>query len=437
MDRRIVLVVPLAALAGVAFGAALSDRVWTAAAVALAGGLVVAAWLSAAARRRVGDLAAAVRRLASGDLPPEPVRVLDPGWEPLAEALTQIGASLSSRLEQLQTERARVESLLETLPPAILLFDAEGLTYANVAARGLFSLQGASLQTPMHVLGVRALADAVTESRETRRAIDVEVERDNRVLLARASLTAQGEVALVISDVTQARRLDAIRSDFVTNASHELKTPAAGMQALADSLSLAFHRDPDRAERMIARLQQEAARLAQLVRDLLDLSRLEEALDDRGRRHVDLVVIVRGQVERLRPLAARRGVRIICDLPEHASLVAVPEDLRLIAANLLENAVRYNRQDGEVRVELRRGEGDVCLTVTDTGIGIAEADRDRIFERFYRVDKARSRAAGGTGLGLSIVRHATRRHGGEISLDSVIGQGSRFRVRLPVAGGGD
>jgi signal transduction histidine kinase len=175
--------------------------------------------------------------------------------------------------------------------------------------------------------------------------------------------------------------------------------------------------------------------LAQLVRDLLDLARLEEdTTGGAGMRRVDLGQLVRDQADRLANLAADVGVTLHCDGVAAARLVGSPGDLRLIVTNLLENAIRYNRPGGKVHVSVGRSGADVVLEVVDNGIGIPEADQDRIFERFYRVDKGRSRAAGGTGLGLSIVRHATERHGGDVTVRSVLGEGSTFRVVLPVEG---
>jgi signal transduction histidine kinase len=248
-------------------------------------------------------------------------------------------------------------------------------------------------------------------------------------------VTGEDMVALVVTDVTDSRRLEEVRRDFVTNASHELKTPVAGMQALADSLGLAIDRDPGRARSMIVRLQIEATRLGKLVRELLDLARLEEdTAAATEHQRVDLAEIVRVQTERLSGLAESRGVALKFDAAQPAPLVALPGDLRLIAANLIENAIRYNRPGGRVDVRVQRLPAHVVLEVEDNGIGIPDVDRDRVFERFYRVDRARSRAAGGTGLGLSIVRHAAERHGGDVVAESVLGLGSTFRVTLPVEG---
>ena len=442
MLRRALFVVPLTAAAAALIGVRLHARPLLAVVLAAALALAVAVVLGLVAEQRVNDLAARVRRFAQTQEAVSVTPFGSAGWRRLLSSLTTVGNELHERYASLDAERARVERLLEALPTAVLLFEqgvdaarVPALTYANPVARGMFGLARPEARTPLQVLGVAALADAVMEAYETGRSLDLQVERDDRQLVAHASATAEGVVALVVSDVTDAYRLEAVRRDFVTNASHELKTPVAGIQALADALVLALERDPERARTMIQRLGREASRLGQLVRDLLDLARLEEqGLDGEARRKVDLAAIVRGQVERLRPDAEQRRVTLVCDCAGPAPLVAQPTDLRLIAANLLENAVRYNRPGGRVRVSVRRDSAQVVLEVVDDGIGIPEADQDRVFERFYRVDKGRSRAAGGTGLGLSIVRHAAQRHGGEVTVSSVLGVGSTFRVVLPVEG---
>jgi signal transduction histidine kinase len=435
MLRRSLLVLPLLALAAAWLGVRLAASPAVAMLLAGAIGLAVAGALSAVAERRLSRVADRVLGFADADAGAATVEVSGSRqWRRLAGALTAVGASLRQRFAELADERARVERLLDNLPTAMLLFTTDGLAYANPAAQEMFSCDRQAHRTPLRVLGVAGLADAVTEARETDRTVEVEVQRGDRELVARASVAAAGEVALVVTDLTETRRLEEVRRDFVTNASHELKTPVAGIQALADSLILALERDPDRARTMVWRLQQEAVRLAQLVRDLLDLARLEEGLAHSGRRRVDLADVIRAQVNGVSALAEQRRVAVAYDDTGPAPVVALPEDLRLIVANLLENAVLYNRPGGEVRVRARRRGGQVELEVADNGLGVPEADRDRIFERFYRVDKARSRAAGGTGLGLAIVRHAVARHGGDVGVSSVLGEGSTFRVVLPVEG---
>ena len=435
MLRRALWVVPLTAAACALAGVALAQRPVVAVAVAVVVGAAVAAVLSAVAERRLSEISTRVRAFAGGEPLPEETLPGSEGWRRLVAELTDVGSSLRTRYEELSAERAQGERLLDSLPTALLLFEVGGLAYANPAARALFGVRSRESRSPFQILGVEALADALAEARETGRTVHVQVQRAERHLVAQALVTGEDVVAMIVTDVTDSRRLEAVRRDFVTNASHELKTPVAGMQALADSLGIAIDRDPDRARTMIVRLQIEATRLGKLVRELLDLARLEEdSAAQEGSQRVDLAEVVRAQVERLRPVAAERGVTLRSTVEGPAPLVARPGDLRLITANLVENAIRYNRPGGWVAVRVERTASAAVLEVEDNGLGIAEVDQDRVFERFYRVDKARSRAAGGTGLGLSIVRHAAEQHGGEVTVDSVLGEGSTFRVVLPVEG---
>lgn len=354
---------------------------------------------------------------------------------PLAAAAGAVLAWRAARRVRAGEEAvAARERLLDQLPLAVLLFDGDRVSFANPAARQLFGLDRTAGQTPQEVFGGGALADAAAQTRRQHRPVQVEANHDGRELAVRASASPSGQVAMVVTDLTEARRVEQIRRDFVTNASHELKTPAAGMQALADSLLMAVDRDPDRAHKMVERLGQEAARLSQLVRDLLDLARLEEGSTRHTREPVDVAAAVRKQVDRYASLAEERGVALHADLETRGQVLAVPTDVTLIAGNLIENAVRYNHPGGRVDVVVHAADAEVSLEVSDTGIGIPEEHQDRIFERFYRVDKARSRAVGGTGLGLSLVRNAVQRHGGAVSLASVAGQGSTFRVTFPVEG---
>jgi two-component system phosphate regulon sensor histidine kinase PhoR len=431
MGRLFAVVLPvltiLAALAGVLLEAV--PAVLLAVLLGLAGTAFVLTVMSARARA----IADRVDRAARGDVSTERIFEQQDEWRELAEAIDRMATSLQAQAHQLVEERVRSQRLLEDLPSAVVLLEDGRLVYNNRAATELFAIPADAVGTDFAAFGPDPLVDAAEEAGVIGRTIDVEFQRDDRMLAARASALGSSQVALVVRDITHVRRLDAVRRDFVINASHELKTPVAGIQALAESLGLALRHDPSRATRMVRRIEHEAARLARLVRDLLDLARLEELDSAQQQRRVDVADVVRIQLQRMVPLAAQRGITIDADLPDSSVVVAVPEDIRSIVANLLENAVRYNRDGGTVTVCLVREKGHVTFEVTDTGEGIPEQDRDRVFERFYRVDKARSRSAGGTGLGLSLVRHATERHGGTVTLHSEVGVGSTFRVELPVA----
>jgi signal transduction histidine kinase len=322
-------------------------------------------------------------------------------------------------------------ALVEALPEPVLLFD-EGLRLAatNSAARTLLDLRDVPF-TPTQALGSARLADLVEEAATTQRVVRMDAVLDGRDLDMTAAPVG-GHTLLLLRDQTDRQRIDAVRRDFVANASHELKTPVAGIQTLADALTVTIdRRDHDRSRELTARLADEADRLGRLIAELLSLRRLEED-DEHASGWVDLASLVADELERVHERASRRGIRIERDLPEHAVVAGAEADLRLVVTNLLDNAVGYNRDGGSVDVDLRPTDGGWRLRISDTGIGIPRQDLDRIFERFYRVDVARSRAEGGTGLGLSIVRHAVERHGGSVHVTSILGEGTTFSVDLPV-----
>src|SRR5690625_1784744 len=273
-----------------------------------------------------------------------------------------LGRRDEQQFTDLAAERTRIDRVLDALPTAVLIFNEGQLIYVNPVARDLFGLGADAAGHEAASLGSDDLVSAITEAAETGRTVDVEVGREERNLVARAS-AAGGDVAVVVTDLTESRRIQAMRRDFVTNASHELKTPVAGIQALSESLGLAYHRDPERAARMIERIQLEAERLGLLVRDLLDLARLEESRNAAGRTRVDLDEVVRVQTQRLHDLAAEREVALEHRSDGPAVVISRPQDLRLIASNLLENAVQYNQPGGEVVVQVWRRDARVFLRV--------------------------------------------------------------------------
>jgi two-component system, OmpR family, sensor histidine kinase SenX3 len=239
-----------------------------------------------------------------------------------------------------------------------------------------------------------------------------------------------GAVAL-IHDVTDARRVESVRRDFVANVSHELKTPIGALGLLAETIAATDEADVVR--RLADQVLRESERLGRIVDDLLDLS-LIEAQAAPTREPTPVRVLVEEAVERLSPLALARGIPLRTE-PITDDLVVRCDAAQLVSAitNLLDNAVKYSEPGQAVDVNAVARDGRVVLCVQDHGIGIPTRDLERIFERFYRVDKARSRATGGTGLGLSIVRHVTEAHGGDVAVESTEGEGSTFWLSLPLA----
>ena len=247
---------------------------------------------------------------------------------------------------------------------------------------------------------------------------------------------ADGGLILVLAeDQTESRRVDEVRRDFVANISHELKTPVGALALLAETVEEAAD-DPDAVLRFAGRMRQEAARLTDLVQDLIMLSRIQAAEPVPDPRTVQLDSVVAEALDRCRLRATARGISLEVN-GECGIAVMGDEDLLVTALrNLLENAIAYSPDKTRVQVTARAADSWMAeISVTDQGIGIPERDRERIFERFYRVDPARSRATGGTGLGLAIVKHVTAAHGGNVTVWSKEGGGSTFTLRLPLRPG--
>ncbi len=324
--------------------------------------------------------------------------------------------------------------VIHALPVAVAVLDGhDEVVLANASAVSL----GVVRQDRVPVAELRRL---VRDTRRSGTAHEAELElaasrlgRVPEAVRARlAPVGGSGHVALLVEDVTEARRVEAVRRDFVANVSHELKTPVGAMALLAEALQDASE-DPLAVRRFAGRVQHEAERLGRLVQELIDLARLQGAdpLPDPERVRVDRVVAE--AVDRTRTLAAARGITLVVGGERGLEVLGSEGQLITALANLLDNAVAYSPDRTRVAVAVRRREGAVEMSVTDQGIGISDRDLERVFERFYRADPARSRATGGTGLGLAIVKHVATNHGGEVDVWSVEGSGSTFTLRLPAA----
>jgi two-component system sensor histidine kinase SenX3 len=324
--------------------------------------------------------------------------------------------------------------VLSALPVAVAVCDADDdVVLANRSAVELGVVRGTRLL-------VAELRGLVRETRRDGVAREVELELavarlarvPEAVRVRLAPVGRAGHVALLVEDVTEVRRVEAVRRDFVANVSHELKTPVGAMGLLAEALGDAAD-DPVAVRRFAGRVQHESERLARLVQELIDLSRLQGAdpLPEQALVQVDRVVAE--AVDRTRTVAAAAGISLVAGGEGGLTVRGSESQLTTAVGNLIENAVHYSPAGTRVAVGVRRSEGAVEVTVTDQGIGIADKDLERVFERFYRADPARSRATGGTGLGLAIVKHIATNHGGEVAVWSVEGSGSTFTLRLPPA----
>ena len=325
-----------------------------------------------------------------------------------------------------QPPRAAVDAALAATLTAVVLLDAEeNVVWSNPAARTLRVTADGRLARPLAGLARRA------RRAEQPVAADVDLPDGARCVHVVAAAT-RDHVALLVDDLTDARRVDAVRKDFVANVSHELKTPVGALSLLAEAIRDGGD-DPESVRRFADRMLVESARLSRLVQELIDLSRLQGA-EPRRDDPVPVRDFLDEAVDRTRLAAAAAGIEVVVKIADpHLVVRGDAEQLTTAVANLIDNAVAYSPGGTRVGVTARRRGQDVEVAVTDQGIGIGPADRDRVFERFYRVDPARSRETGGTGLGLAIVKHIATNHGGRVDVWSVEGTGSTFTVTLPVA----
>jgi len=239
-----------------------------------------------------------------------------------------------------------------------------------------------------------------------------------------------GTIAILIFDDSEMRRLDSIRRDFVANISHELKTPIGALSILSEAV-LGAADDPEAIAKFAARMQTESKRLSDLVQEIINLSRLQDGDPLKNAQDIELRDVIQEGIDQSQMRADSRNIEVILSVQNDCSIKGDRSQVLMAISNLIENAINYSPEKTRVAITLRSQNGLVEISVTDQGIGIPEKDLERIFERFYRVDPARSRLTGGTGLGLSIVKHVATNHGGDVSVWSVAGAGSTFTLRFP------
>lgn len=395
--------------------------------------------LTHAAADPVERLADAARSMADGDLAAAVPRETG-ALQPMADSLTDLRDQLRGRIGDLEAEQRTLQIVLDGLDDAVLLLDGDSVLFANRAVSALFRVARTGVRgRAIEDIGLPASIAAAVSAQlgsTTPTTDDLGPDPYRRYYRAHSVPLGSGEAGnrtlVVITDTTERMRLEAMRRDFVANASHELKTPTAGILLLAESAGHAVEDgDFEQAIAFASSIRAEATRLRQLVTDLLDLSRLEsvparDAVTD-VRQAVELALLGH------RGPAAERSLSLESDFEDVASedvvIHADPTDVAIALDNLLSNAIAYT-ESGRVAVRVEADDATVSIAVEDTGVGIPSADLERVFERFYRVDRARTRAGGGTGLGLSLVRHVVERAGGSVAIESTEGLGTTVTVTL-------
>ncbi len=369
------------------------------------------------------------------------------GFGEFAELALRLRQSYSARIEMLEHQLAKADLVIEFLPVPLLIADSDKqIVRANQAVREIFGQagQGTALSAAIRDPSIFDAVDAALAGADGQ---DVELSIANglarhflaHVLPVRAPEGDGNAVIIALTDLTEAKRIDQTRSDFIANVSHELRTPLAALVGFIETLQGPARADVAAQERFLVLMQEQSERMSRLVGDLMSLSRVELNQHSRPSGQVDAIAGVQHVVEFMQIKAAKKSVGLRLKIGRRPAIIAGDDDeITQVIQNLLDNAIKYSPEGSNITIAVgcdRTAEGDeeVRITVRDAGEGIEPEHLPRLTERFYRVDAARSRALGGTGLGLAIVKHIVIRHGGRLTIDSVPGEGSSFAVILPAA----
>lgn len=390
--------------------------------------------------RPLRELTSAVEQTRGGSFAAVPQHRRGDEIAVLGKTFNEMSAQLRSKIDELETERKRLDSVMDNMTDGVLIVDYEGaVKLINPAAAQIVRIDPSESinKTLIEVTRQHQLVEIWKRSQHDGRQHTATLETGQGRVFVQAIASPLGDstpgsTLILLQDLTRLRRLETVRRDFISNVSHELRTPLAGLKALAETLQEGALEDPPAARRFLERMDAEIDTLIQLVQELLELARIES-----GRVPLEMVSImpselVRRGVERMALQAERAGLQLTLDIPDHLPAVSAdPGRMEQVLVNLLHNAIKFTPPGGEISISAFQQEDTVIFVVRDTGTGIDPQALPRIFERFYKSDPARS--TGGTGLGLSIARHMVEAHGGRIWAESEPGAGSAFFFSLPLA----
>jgi len=409
--------------------------------------LLLTLWIARRIVRPIEQLTDVADRMTAGDFS---TRAQGSSYREvghLTTAFNRMADELNDQVTRLTEERGRLATMLQTMADGVLIADARGqVQLINPAAMRLLNTsaenaRGAAFAQVVRHHQIIELWQRCRSSGQSQSAA-IELEREGifwQVIITPFQEAGSRAYLLVVQDLSPIRRLETVRRDFISNISHELRTPLASLKILAETLSGGALDDPPAAERFLASMETEIDALTQMVQELLELSRIESGQVALRLKPATLEEIVLPPVERLAALAARAQVALTVEVtPEAPKVLADVERIQQVVTNLVQNAIKFTPAGGAVTISAGRSAADAALaavTVRDTGAGISARDLPRIFERFFKGDRARG--SGGTGLGLSIARHLVESHGGRITVQSEEGRGSVFSFTLPAAGNGE
>ena len=425
----------------------LYTRIAVSALVVAALAALIGLFVTSRISRQMTEIRAGAERLAAGDFSHKIFVPRTLEFAVVAESLNHMAEELSEQVGTLTRERNEREAVLTSMVEGVIAVDPDERVIAvNEAAAKLLDVdpsaaEGKSIQEVVRNPDLQRVVEAALEGHEPVEAdITIRVGAEDRSLQANGTLlrrSAEGDAAgavVVLNDVTRLKRLEAVRRDFVANVSHELKTPVTSIKGFAETLDDGAIEDPAAAHRFVRIIAGQADRLNSIIGDLLALSSLEQNQEGRGlsTEEADVSDVIAAAVEVCESKAQAKDIRVEVTTGDRVLAPVNPPLLEQAVINLIDNAVKYSPGGSTVRVTLESDDDDLVIAVRDEGPGIPREHVVRLFERFYRVDKARSRDLGGTGLGLAIVKHIAQAHGGRVTVDSAVGAGNTFRIYLPL-----
>jgi two-component system phosphate regulon sensor histidine kinase PhoR len=423
--------------------AAVRWRILTASLIAIFVALFIAYFFSRPFTRRIGRLRAFAEGLVKSNFAEGPLPDADDELGALTRSLNLTASQLRELVERLSLESARREAILTSMVEGVLAVDQDlRITFYNasfartVGARAEIPERSPLVDVVRDPVLREILSRVVTTGETLKQRLQLPAAEGRAFEVQAAPLrVAGGRGAIaILHDITDLERLERVRKDFVANVSHELRTPLTAIRGYTETLLEGALEDRENNRKFLEIIKTHAIRLNSIASDLLALSELESGKPTAEQARVSVRAAMEAALRTVEAEAHGRGVKLIRGQVEEVTVLGERVHLEQALVNLLDNAVKFNRPDGEVRVEVTRTKDDeVSVTIADNGIGIPSADLPRLFERFYRVDKARSRAVGGTGLGLSIVKHIVERMHGRVTVESQLGKGSVFTVLFPCA----
>ena len=394
-------------------------------------------------KKRIGQLVSATERYSKGDLGEKILFETENEFKVLADAINRMGSSLKNRIAEAGAEQSKLQAILGNMVEGVVAVDRhKRVLIMNRSCERIFDVKNekATGRSLMEITRHPQIDQMIEKAIASKKIVADELEfyRPNGKIVHLNAVGVEPAddesssicAILVMNDMTEVKKLESMRRDFVANVSHELRTPLTSIKGFIETLLSGAIGDPEKAKSFLKMMEEDSERLSRLIRDLLELSQIESEEIDLKLEKLN----VQEEIEKVLPLfevqVQSKNIRIENQMSGFVS--ADRDRLKQIFINLIDNAIKFNQQDGKIILKSKVNGNKLQMAVQDTGIGISDEIIPRIFERFFRVDKARSREMGGTGLGLSIVKHLVESHGGKVWCESVPGKGSTFFFTLPL-----